>query len=149
MICWVGRSLEAGETTAAVEVIFAGRRRFPADLWLNCDLARFLEPLSRGDEAVRYYSIARALRPETAHALGHLLEARGESVEAIAVFRDLVRLRPDDGGNWRCYGRLLKERGDRPGSRDGAREGRRDPAPRNTAQAQRRQCSLHSRASPA
>jgi eukaryotic-like serine/threonine-protein kinase len=108
---------EAGDPKAAEEVLRAGRRRFPDDVWLNYDLARALEELSRGEEAVRYYSVARALRPETAHELAHALEAKGESVEAIEVFQDLVRLRPDDGRHWHCYGSLLKERGDRSGAK--------------------------------
>jgi len=109
---------EVGEPKVAEEVLRDGRRRFPADVWLNYDLAHFLEVPSRWEEAVRYYSIARALRPETAHDLAHVLERKGESVEAIAVFRDLVRLRPDDGRHWGCYGVLLKERGDRAGSKE-------------------------------
>ena len=40
----------------------------------------------------------------------------GESDEALAVFEDVVRLRPDDGGHWACYGHLLRERGDLPGA---------------------------------
>jgi tetratricopeptide (TPR) repeat protein len=32
------------------------------------------------------------------------------------VFQDLVRLRPDDGRHWGCYGRLLKDRGDSAGA---------------------------------
>ncbi len=68
---------EVGEPKAAEEVLRAGRRRFPDDVWLNYDLAHFLEAQSRGEEAVRYYSIARALRPETAHDLAHLLEQQG------------------------------------------------------------------------
>jgi eukaryotic-like serine/threonine-protein kinase len=104
-----------GENKAAENVYHIGLRRFPDDVWLNYMLANFLEARSRGEEAVRYYSIARALRPETVHALAHLLDDRGESAEAIAVFRHLVRLRPD-GRDWGCYGRLLKKSGDPSGS---------------------------------
>ena len=107
---------EVGESQAAEGVLRAGRRRFPDDVWLNYDLARFLEARSRDEEAIRYYSVARALRPETALPLATLLADRGESDEAIAVFEDLLRRRPDDGRNWACYGRLLQERGDRAGS---------------------------------
>jgi tetratricopeptide (TPR) repeat protein len=77
-----------------------------------------LEALSRGEEALRYYSIARALRPETAHELAHVLERKGESLDGIAVFRDLARLSPDHGPHWICYGRLIKERGDYSGSKE-------------------------------
>jgi tetratricopeptide (TPR) repeat protein len=104
---------EIGEASAAEDMLRTGCRRFRDDVWLNFDLARLLEQQSRGEEAIRYYSIARALRPETAHNLAHALEARGESVEALAVFEDLVQLRRDVGRHWACYGRLLKERGDR------------------------------------
>jgi len=115
----LGKALYAmGEPKTAEEVLRAGRRRFPDDVWLNFDLGLFLKLQSRGEEAVRYYSIARALRPETAHDLAHVLTGKGESVEAIAVFRDLVRLRPDDGRHWACYSTLLKETGDSSGSRE-------------------------------
>jgi serine/threonine-protein kinase len=106
---------QAGEPKAAEDVLRAGRRKFPSDVWLNYDLAQLLEAQSRRDEAIRYYSIARALRPETGHALAHALDHKGESVEAVAVFRDLVVLRPGNGRHWGCYGRLLRKRDD-PGS---------------------------------
>jgi tetratricopeptide (TPR) repeat protein len=113
-LAFLGSALAwAKETKAAEEIYRVGCRRFPNDLWLNFELARLLEQQSRADEAARYYSIARALRPETAHSLAHLLSFKGESVEAVAVFRDLVRLRPGNPYHWRCYGRLLLDRGER------------------------------------
>ena len=51
------------------------------------------------------------LRPETAHELAHALKNKGESEEAIAVFRDLVRIRPGNGRHLCCLGDLLQERG--------------------------------------
>ena len=59
----------------------------------TCWAAR-CEKQSRGDEAIRFYTAARAIRPETAHELAHALEKRGDRDEAIAVFRDLSGLRP-------------------------------------------------------
>jgi tetratricopeptide (TPR) repeat protein len=109
---------DAGESRLAEEVLRASRQRFHQDVWLNFDLARLLESTSRIEEAVRYYSIARALRPETAHELAHALEKKGESAEAAAAFRNLARSRPDNGRHWGCLGLLLKERGDPAGSRD-------------------------------
>jgi tetratricopeptide (TPR) repeat protein len=108
---------QVGESKAAEDVLRAGRRKFPIDVWLNYDLAELLEAQSRHEEAIRYYSIARALRSETAHELAHALEAKGEPDEAVAVFRDLVGLRPGNGRHWGCYGRLLQARGDHPSSR--------------------------------
>ena len=53
--------------------------RHPGDVWVNYYLARALdEPApSAREEAARYYTAARALRPETAHELAHLLERMG------------------------------------------------------------------------
>ena len=103
----------AGDDKAAEAALREARRWHPDDVWLNYDVAALQE---RKEEKIRYYSIARACRPETAHELAHVLEKKGEWVEAIAVFRDLVRLRPVDGHHWACYGGLLKQWGDRSGS---------------------------------
>jgi serine/threonine-protein kinase len=104
---------KAGEVDAAIALLRRAVGRYPDDLWLNYSLARLLERANppRRDEAIRYYSVARALRPETAHELGHALEARHETDEAIAIFRDLVRLRPNDGRHALCLGRVLQSRG--------------------------------------
>src|SRR5262249_31628860 len=79
---------------------------------------RALESLRppRTEEAIGYGMTARALRPETGHALAHVLEGRGRGEEAMAIFADLVRLRPAQGHRWGCYGRLLQERGERAGA---------------------------------
>ena len=60
---------------------------------------------------IRFYTAARSIRPETAHELAHLLEQKGESDEAIAVFQDLVRLRPRNGRHLGCLGILLQKLG--------------------------------------
>jgi serine/threonine-protein kinase len=113
----LGTALEEVGDAKAEDRLRDGRRRFPRDVWLNFDLARLLEMQSRPEEAIRYCSIARALRPETAHRLAHALAARGESDEALAVFDNLVQLRPKDGRHWACYvNDLLRQRGDRPRS---------------------------------
>ena len=64
----------------AVALLRAVTGRHPDDVWANYELAatlRDFRPTAR-DEAVRYYTAARALRPATAHALGHLLDADGK-----------------------------------------------------------------------
>ena len=57
----------------------AAAGRHPGDVWVNHALAGALDRLrpSAREEAVRYYTAARALRPETAHELAHLLERHG------------------------------------------------------------------------
>ena len=89
---------QAGELAAAERVLRRAQQRLPGDVWINYDLARVLERLSRRDEAIRFYTAARSLRPETAHELAHVLAAKGQSEEAIGVFQDLTRLRPGMAG---------------------------------------------------
>src|SRR5262249_3732738 len=87
---------DGGDRPAAVEVLRRGLLRHPFDVRLNFDLARDLAeqgPEGRV-EALGYYRVARALRPENGHELAHLLKDRGRSEEAEAIFRDLSRLSP-------------------------------------------------------
>jgi tetratricopeptide (TPR) repeat protein len=101
----------AGDRTAAESVLRRAQERHPRDVWINHELGSVLESLSQADEAIRFYTAARAIRPETAHKLAHALEKRGRSHEAIAVFRDLKELRPGNAKNLECLGDLLKEKG--------------------------------------
>ena len=89
----------------------AAQRRYPGDVWLNYNLARYLEKLGRRGEAIRYYTSARSIQPETAHELAEALERTGELDESIAVFRDLERLRPKNGRHLGCLARALKKHG--------------------------------------
>ncbi len=108
----LGRALkDAGDPDGAVAVLRPAQQRHPRDAWVNYDLARSLEKLARQDDAIRYYTAARALRPETAHELAHLLGAKGERDEEVAVFEDLRRLRPESGRHLGCLGRALQDQG--------------------------------------
>ena len=115
----LGRALHsADEREAAVDLLRRAQVQQPGDVWLNYVLARWLESMipPRAEEAITYYTSARALRPETAHELAHLLETRGRGDEAAAVFAELVRLRPGSSRHRFCYGRFLKDRGDGAGA---------------------------------
>jgi serine/threonine-protein kinase len=101
----------AGDLAAAEKVLREAQRRHPGDVWVNHDLGRLLEKVGRTEEAIRYYMMARAIRPETAHRLAHALENKGEGEAAIQVFQDLVRLRPKNGAHLCCMGNSLEERG--------------------------------------
>jgi len=103
--------LALGDPTSSEAVLRAAQRLYPSDVWLNYDLAQCLERMARREEAIRYYMAARSLRPETAHSLAHALEAKGETDQAIAVFQDLVRLRPKRSGHLNCLGEALQTRG--------------------------------------
>ena len=139
---------EVGESQAAEGVLRAGRRRFPDDVWLNYDLARFLEARSRDEEAIRYYSIARALRPETALALAHVLGQPGRIGRGDRGLRGpgatASRRRPQLG--------LLRSTapgtGRSPRVGGGPGEGRRDPARDPPPPARRRRVPTPTSASP-
>jgi tetratricopeptide (TPR) repeat protein/tRNA A-37 threonylcarbamoyl transferase component Bud32 len=112
-------SLDAlGERAVAARLLERAQAEHPGDVWVNYDLGRLLEQFNppRVDEAIRFYSVARALRPETAHELGHALERRGRGDLAVVVFRDLTQRRSGMGRHWDCLGNLLKERGDSAGA---------------------------------
>ncbi len=108
----LGRALGgAGDVARAESVLRVAQRKYPGDVWVNYDLASVLDYHSRRDEAIRFYTAARAIRPETAHELAHALEKRGDSDEAIAVFRNLNELRPGNGRHLACLGKSLKAKG--------------------------------------
>jgi tetratricopeptide (TPR) repeat protein len=109
----------AGEQEAAALLLRHAQAEHPGDVWLNYNLADLLGRLHppQMDEAIRFYTVARALRPETAHSMAHALKRRGRGDEAAAVFRDLTRLRPDDGRHWSCLCALLEDRGDHKGAK--------------------------------
>jgi tetratricopeptide (TPR) repeat protein len=102
---------DAGDGARAESVLRAAQERHPGDVWVNYMLATVLETLSRRDEAIRFYTAARAIRPETAHELAHALEAHGQSDEAVAVFRDLRRLRPGNARHLTCLAHALEKKG--------------------------------------
>src|SRR5262249_16971408 len=101
----------AGDPATAETVLRRALRRHSGDVWVNYDLARVLEQLSRRDGAIRFYTAARAVRPETAHEPAHALASKGESDEGIEIFQDLARLRPKNGRHLVCLGSALQERG--------------------------------------
>jgi serine/threonine-protein kinase len=133
----LGTALDrSGDVESADRVLRAAQQRHPGDVWINYDLGQVCQRLSqrqdaprpdtaarasgpekareralRQEDALRFYTAARAIRPETAHALGHLLEHAGRSDEAIAVFRDLVRLRPRSALHLTCLGCVLTDQG--------------------------------------
>jgi serine/threonine-protein kinase len=108
----LGRALkDAGDPAGAEAVLRRAQQLHPGDVWTSYDLARTLERLAHRDEAIRYYTAARALRPETAHELAHALRDKGERDEEIAIFENLRRLRPGNGRHLGCLGRALLAKG--------------------------------------
>jgi tetratricopeptide (TPR) repeat protein len=110
----LGLALEgAGAQRAAVSLLRRAVARHPDDVWINFSLAEATERLvpRPREEAVRYLTAARALRPETAHRLAHVLDELGRDAEAEATFRDLVERKGDDPRHLACFGGWLKKHG--------------------------------------
>jgi tetratricopeptide (TPR) repeat protein len=91
--------------TVALERIVALLRqlqkRHPSDFWVNHELAACYSRLQPRQlaEAIRFYSIAVALRPQSANVhvnLGAVLHAAGRGDEAITELREAIRLWPDN-----------------------------------------------------
>jgi serine/threonine-protein kinase len=103
----------AGDIEAGVAVLRRASGSYPGDATVHYDLGRLLERLRppQSDEAIRAYTAARAVQPETAHELAHALERRGRVEEAEAIFRDLILRRPGNARHLACFGSLLKGRG--------------------------------------
>src|SRR5262249_44225142 len=105
--------LDIGQAEAAVALLRRAAVRHSGDIWVNYHLAGALDRLrtSTREEAVRYYTAARALRPETAHQLAHLLERMGRGAEAEAIFRDLTDRRPRNARPLTCLGSYWQDSG--------------------------------------
>ncbi len=103
--------IDAGDSQAAENVLRPAQRRHPGDAELNYCLALCLEELARRDEAIRFYTAARSIRPEMGHDLAHALDMKGEWPEAIAILEDLTRLRSTNGRHFMCLGQALQRRG--------------------------------------
>ena len=106
---------EAGDSRAATEVLRASVIRYPGDLWTNFQLASLLgdsvrsEP-ARLDEAIRYYTAVRAIRPEMGWDLADLLARSGRGAEAETLLRELSREDPESLANLWSLWRLLRAR---------------------------------------
>jgi serine/threonine-protein kinase len=90
----LARSLEKAEDArSAIAVLRAAVVRYPGDVWTNFELARLLSSAQppQPDETIRYYTAARALRPELGLDLAKELQRRGRNDEAEAMYRELVR----------------------------------------------------------
>jgi tetratricopeptide (TPR) repeat protein len=96
----------------AVRLLRRAVDRHPGDVWVNFALAKALDRLRPPvrEEAARYYTAARALRPELAHELAHHLDVIGRADHAQAIFRDEVARRPH-ARNLRCLGTCLLNSG--------------------------------------
>ena len=91
----LGMNLSSPERSAAL--LKRVCRRYPRDVLSNCFLAMSFQGMGEHQDAVRYYAVAIALRPNAGDhlGLGNALREIGKAEEAIEEFRECHRLEPD------------------------------------------------------
>ena len=109
---------QVGERALAGEVYQAAWRRAPDDFWHNWTLgmASWEDDvgLTRPTEALRFLSVAVALRPDNYRArlnLGNALRGAGDRAQAIAVFRELIRRYPRENAAYIALADTLRDQG--------------------------------------
>ena len=102
---------------AAVALLRPAQQRFPDDIWINLDLGAALVRRQPPDytEALRFFSIARVLRPEAPLYvnIGTLLMGQSDWDGVIFVSRRALELQPEDSA--KAYTNLgvgLERKGD-------------------------------------
>jgi serine/threonine protein kinase/Flp pilus assembly protein TadD len=91
---------QRGARVAAVAFLRRAQQAYPGDFWLNHDLGLALQDCRppQYEEAIRFLTVAVALRPESAKALLHLGDALfnvGRLDEAVAAYRKVIQLQPE------------------------------------------------------
>src|SRR5260370_23447461 len=71
---------------------------YPRDFWLNLHMAFALHQTKQLEEAIGYYRVALALRPEASvhYSLGVALKEKGRVDEAIGHYKQAVHIDPDN-----------------------------------------------------
>jgi tetratricopeptide (TPR) repeat protein len=105
----------AGAAETAITVYRQAQLRHADDFWINTDLASTLQGYDRPEEAIPFRMAAVAIRPQSTDAhyyLGLALRDKGAVEEAIASFKEAIRLMPEDApGACINLGRLLLDKG--------------------------------------
>jgi len=100
----------------AEKLLREAQRRPPDNFWVNEDLFLFfsdVEPLP-GEEAVRFATVAVALRTESPGArinLGNALRSKGRLTEAVVEYAEAIRLNKDSAGAHGNLGTALRLQG--------------------------------------
>ena len=110
--CWGTVSYDAGDGALAESVLRTAQERHPGDVWVNYALGKVLEKLvapRRGHSLLHRRAIDPARDGPRRWPI--CWRSRGDSDEAIAVFRDLKRLRPATGGTSAAWASRFGKRG--------------------------------------
>jgi serine/threonine protein kinase/Flp pilus assembly protein TadD len=91
---------QRGAKEGAVALLRRAQEAFPSDFWINPDLGKALHDCQppQNEEAIRFLTVAMALRPESAGArlnLGVVLLDQGRVDEAIMAFRKAIERKGD------------------------------------------------------
>jgi eukaryotic-like serine/threonine-protein kinase len=87
------------DTKAAVPFLRQAQRLHPNDFWINLSLAGRLDAAGSQDEAIEFFRVALAIRPDSASIrarMGRIQANRKRENEAITLYEDALRLDPDD-----------------------------------------------------
>jgi tetratricopeptide (TPR) repeat protein len=98
----------------AVPLLSAAQARFPQDFWLNFELGWALYDSDQSDEALGFYRVALALRPEASPAYNGIamtLHALGRGDEAISYLRRALKIAPNFAWAHNSLGFVLWARG--------------------------------------
>ncbi len=101
-LVWIGEALmSSGAVDQATALLQTAQARYPGNFWINDALGKQVLHESGPSylaEAIRFHSVAVALRPQSpgAHVnLGAALSAQGRLDEAVAEYRKAIALKPD------------------------------------------------------
>jgi tetratricopeptide (TPR) repeat protein/serine/threonine protein kinase len=100
----------AGLTELSQTLFQQAQQQYPDDFWINFDLARSLAESNDLEGAVRFFSVAVALRPTATVALNHLgatLNKQHKTHDAEACFRRAVLIEPAYVHAWANLGVVL------------------------------------------
>src|SRR5262249_16470718 len=108
-------SILGGAVDQTVTLLRKAQRRFADDFWINTSLAwslaRRVSP--EWDEIIRFFTAAVVLRPHSPGArfnLGWAFEKRERLDEAIAEYREAIRLKPNYAQAHSALGNVLAEK---------------------------------------
>ena len=101
----------AGDMKGEADLLERALVRHPDDLWINLTLGYVLTQVNRPEDALRYFTVARALRPDSAYQMASLLRQLGRDEEAGRIYDDLGRRLPDQFAVLRDHGLFLLDRG--------------------------------------
>jgi tetratricopeptide (TPR) repeat protein len=105
------------DAAARATLLRRAQAQYPADFWVIHNLARAHEAATppQRDEALRFLTVAVALRPDspgTHYNLGNALRDKGQLDDAIACYRKAIELDPKYGQAHTNLGNILKGQGD-------------------------------------